>query len=285
MQFNSPLRYPGGKSKAIKQIIPLVPEFSAFREPFVGGGSVFIALKQLFPKRSYWINDLNKDLFLFWKYAQENIDELVSAVQKIKDNTQNGRELFYSYQDNWDLFNDFDRAVRFFVLNRITFSGTIDSGGYSQQAFKNRFTNTSIQRLQNLRHVLEGVLITNLDYEKVVNEPGENVFIFLDPPYYTTTGSRLYGKNGDLHFSFDHERFADIMKNCHHKWLITYDDCSEVRDLFNFAYILPWSLQYGMNNYKQGKADRGNELFIANYPIGNIIVKSKSDYIQHSLFE
>ncbi|MFM7571570.1 MAG: hypothetical protein ACKO4S_00290 [Snowella sp.] len=55
------------------------------------------------------------------------------------------------------------------------------------------------------------------------------------------------------------------MKNCHHRWLITYDDYPEIRALFDFANISEWTLQYGMNNYKQTSAAKGQELFIKNY--------------------
>ncbi len=51
--IKSPLRYPGGKSKAIKQISKLIPQFDEFREPFVGGGSVFIYLKQKYPHKIF----------------------------------------------------------------------------------------------------------------------------------------------------------------------------------------------------------------------------------------
>jgi DNA adenine methylase len=273
MKIKSPLRYPGGKTRAIKYIEPLVPSYTEFREPFVGGGSVFAFLKQKKWDASYWINDLNKDLYFFWKFAQEDIDRFVSAVKQIKENNSSpddGRRLFKHYKDRWDQFEDFDRAVRFFVLNRITFSGTIDSGGYSKQSFLHRFTDSSIQRLQNLAHILGDVKITNLDYEDIVNAEGQGVFIFLDPPYYSTTSSKLYGKNGDLHTDFDHERFARVMKSCNHKWLITYDDCDEIRELYKFANVKSWTLQYGMNNYKQGKAERGKELFISNYDLDNL---------------
>lgn len=265
--IRSPLRYPGGKTRAIKTIEPLIPNYFEYREPFIGGGSVFAHVKQTFSGKLHWINDLNYDLYLFWKYAKEENDLLVNEAKKIKRESKDGRELFEHYKGNWDNFSDFDRAVRFFVLNRITFSGTIDSGGYSEQSFKRRFTDSSVDRLAQLDELLVGTKITNLDYEEVVVEPGEDVFIFLDPPYYSTTDSRLYGKNGDLHTQFDHNRFANVMKNCKHKWLITYDDCKEIRELFNFANIIPWSLQYGMNNYGQDSAGRGQELFIANYPL------------------
>ena len=98
-------------------------------------------------------------------------------------------------------------------------------------------------------------------------EDGENVFIFLDPPYYSQSKSRLYGEKGNLHTSFDHIKFAENIKKCKHRWLITLDDCEENRKLFDFANIYEWELQYGMNNYKQETAAIGKELFISNYDL------------------
>jgi DNA adenine methylase len=96
---------------------------------------------------------------------------------------------------------------------------------------------------------------------------GQDVFIFLDPPYFAATKSKLYGKDGDLHTSFDHLRFASDMTNCPQHWLITYDDSPNIRENFKSARIQEWELQYGMNNYKQGSAAKGKELFITNYEI------------------
>ncbi|OQC45359.1 MAG: Modification methylase DpnIIA [Bacteroidetes bacterium ADurb.Bin028] len=268
VEIVSPLRYPGGKSKAIKNILPLIPyNFDEFIEPFVGGGSVFISAKQnIFNNAKYIINDLNFDLYCFWKYAKEENKALYNEVLKIKEQQKDGRVLFDYYTKKLD-FNDFDKAVRFFILNRITFSGTVDSGGYSQKAFEGRFTYSSIERIKPLQKILENVDIYNKDYEEIIYRKGSNNFIFLDPPYYRQAKSRLYGKNGDLHTSFDHIRFAECMKKCRHKWLITLDDTKEIKDLFDFAYINEWELQYGMNNYKKEKAEMGKELFISNYKI------------------
>lgn len=265
--IKSPLRFPGGKSRALERIIALIPPFREFREPMVGGGSVFFRVKQIYPDRDYWINDLNYELYCFWKTAQSDMRALVNAVKQIKESTSDGRALFYQLLEQYGTGGEFERAVRFFVLNRITFSGTVDSGGYSQQAFHARFTISSIRALEQASAVLQGVRITNLDYAEVVNAPGEEVFLFLDPPYYSASQSRLYGRRGELHVQFDHERFAQVVQSCPHRWLITYDDCPEVRRLFPGACMVEWKLQYGMNNYKQPTARPGKELFIANYDI------------------
>ena len=267
-QLKSPLRYPGGKSKAIDKIMPHIPlHIKEYREPFIGGGSVCLAVKNLFGTniKSYWINDLNFDLYCFWLYAKNDNNLLADKIVEIKRKYTDGRELF-QYLTREDIkWSEFDRAVRFFILNRITFSGTVDSGGYSQKAFEGRFTDSSIDRLRNLHLHLSSIHITNTDYTELLVPAGEEVFIFLDPPYFSATKSKLYGRRGNLHTTFDHQRFADNMRQCQHKWLITYDDSPEIRTLFNFANITPWTLQYGMNNYKQKSAAIGQELLIKNY--------------------
>ncbi len=274
-KIRSPLRYPGGKTRALKQILPLVPEFKEYREPMVGGGSVFFAVKQKNPEAKFWINDLNKELYLFWKFCKEEVERLCGATYELKRAYKKGRELYeWIVDDKKRIFSDFQRAVRFFVLNRITFSGLAESGGYSKQSFEKRFTDSSIERVKKASEVLQHTKITNEDYKKLIQEPGKGVFIFLDPPYYSTTKSKLYGKEGKLHESFDHERFAKIMKECKHKFLITYDDSGKIRELFDSPgiFIYEWTLQYGMNNYKQDKAKKGNELFISNFKI-NVLEK------------
>jgi DNA adenine methylase len=276
--LKSPLRYPGGKSRAIDTIAPLIPEFDEFREPFLGGGSVFVYAKQRFPNKKFWVNDLYSELHKFWLIAQQDIDGLIAKVYEWKEKYTIGKELYRFLNENHDNFNDLERAAAFFVYNRITFSGTTLSGGYSEGAFTGRFTESSIKRLNDLRQIINGSLITNYDYEELLKKAGENVFIFLDPPYYSATKSALYGKNGHLHKAFDHERFAENMKNCKHKWLITYDDSKYIRDLFSFAHITPWNLTYGMRNVSEHSDQKGKELFISNYTFKN--KQNKNEQLQ-----
>jgi DNA adenine methylase len=265
--LKSPLRYPGGKSRAVPQMKNLLPEeFAEYREPFVGGGSFFIYLKQKRPDLRIWINDLNPELYYFWKYAQIDSQRFADELSVIKKQRKNGQKLFDDLLEiDATYLTEFERAVRFFVLNRITFSGVVESGGFSQRAFEARFTDSAIERLSKLGPLLEGIKITNLDYRQLLQDGNHSVFTFLDPPYFKATKSRLYGKNGVLHTNFSHDEFAHEMRKCEHSWLITYDDSPEIRANFSFANIYEWELQYGMNNYKQGKAEKGSELFITNY--------------------
>jgi DNA adenine methylase len=265
--IRSPLRYPGGKSRAVEKIGALAPAFDEFREPFVGGGSVFIHLKQKFPDKKFWINDVYEDLAVFWQKLQTDAESVIEQIWKWKREFSNGKELHRFLRENKTDFGETEQAAAFFVFNRITFSGTTEAGGFSTQAFESRFTESSIERLKKMPPILENVKITNLDYEKVINFAGENVFLFLDPPYFSATASALYGKNGNLHRSFDHERFAETLRNCPHKWLVTYDDSPFVRELFSFANIASWNLMYGMRNVTANSNQKGNELFISNYDL------------------
>lgn len=281
--IKSPLRYPGGKSKAIKFIAPLIPNFKEYREPFLGGGSVFIYLKQLYPERIYWINDIYENLFYFWRYCQIDSDNLIKQIIAWKIKFQEGKLLYKYLIENLEKFNELEKASAFFIFNRITFSGTTESGGYSQKAFEKRFTDSSIERVKKLSQILNNTHITNYDYQKILEADGKDVFLFLDPPYYSAEKSALYGKRGGLHKGFDHEKLVSILKHTNHKWLITYDDSDYIRNLFSWANIQSWNLTYGMRNINGNINQNGQELFIANYDF-SLTESNPNQYQQLELF-
>jgi len=262
----SPLRYPGGKRRLATKICELIPEFGEFREPFVGGGSVFFQLKQEFPGRMFWINDRYSELATFWKNSQTDLENVLIKIKEWRYKFSDGKALFYFLKENKKRFDDVEMAAMFFVFNRITFSGTTEAGGYSEQAFQGRFTESSIERLSKIGGVLENVKITNNDYAELIVTSGEDVFLYLDPPYSDNIKSALYGKGGKLHKGFDHVRLANLLKKCPHKWLLTYDNSSRIHKLYSFANIANWDLTYGMRNVSRTNSlQKEKELFITNY--------------------
>jgi DNA adenine methylase len=271
-QIKSPLRYPGGKSKALKDILPLVPDFVEYREPMAGGASVFFALRSKYPDRIYWINDKNTDLYLFWKFCKEKPDELITEINRFKDMFHwrgRGKRLYYFLKNRENVFNKLQRAARFFILNRISFSGIVDAGGYSQMSYDKRFTLSSIRQIKISSKYLQNVKITNCDYDKLLSAKGNQVFIFLDPPYMSKSEAKLYGYKGALHTNFNHQIFYTAVTKCAHNWLITYDKCSGIEKIYKFTNELGWNkkewvLQYGTNTGAK-KARIGKELFISNY--------------------
>ena len=85
--LKTPLRYPGGKSRAVKKMaefFPLFSDYKEFREPFVGGGSVALYISQMYPHLDIWVNDLYEPLYNFWRELQENGDEIRSQLVQLK---------------------------------------------------------------------------------------------------------------------------------------------------------------------------------------------------------
>lgn len=264
----SPLRYPGGKTRAIKFLKDFVPDFQELRDPFFGGGSFSIHFAQQYPDKKFKASDLNYELYCFWQQLKKNPTELIAKVQHIFDAYSDGRKLYKEIVARREaLGSEIDRGVDFFVLNRITFSGVVDAGGYSQTSYEKRFTQSCIERLKMVAPVLQNIDFHCEDYSFLTEEEGDDVLLFFDPPYYSATKSRLYGKKGILHTQFDHEVFYETLSKTKHKWLITYDNCAFITDLYKDYHQKDWELQYGMNNYKQGKAAKGKELLIANYDL------------------
>jgi DNA adenine methylase len=269
-RFRSPLRYPGGKQKAIDQISRFFPKSAQeYREPLVGGGSAYFHARRTNLAQSYWINDKFKELIAFWKTVQNPTAcaALIDELERLRNDFRSADEIkeYFLRARSEQPKDAYRQALLFFFFNRVTFSGTTRAGGFSSSASIMRFTKSAIERLGSMPAALAGTKITNLDFQDVVNKPGEDVFIFLDPPYFTA--ARLYGHSGSLH-TFDHARLANILKHSPHKFLITYDDCAEVRKLYGWAAIKSWSLQYGMNNCNlQRESKIGSELFIANYAL------------------
>lgn len=265
----SPLRYPGGKTMAVERILARLPDgkFDEYREPFLGGGSVFLAIAQRDKASRFWLNDKNADLYYFWMGLQMATYDVVTKIKQLKTSHPDGRELFLKLTQGEQSAHVLDRAARFFVLNRITFSGTTESGGYSERAFTGRFTDSSIARAERLGHWLkerDSAFFSGIDFENLLARrvDSDKVFIFLDPPYLSAEKSRLYGVKGGLHKGFDHQRLATALKECSYPWLLTYDNCPEIRDLYSFANIAEWEMTYGSRN---DHSQPGKELFIQNY--------------------
>lgn len=270
--LKSPLRYPGGKSRAIKFLKEYFPQnFKEYREPFFGGGSIGIYLTQIHFRQKelqFFASDLNYDVYCFWQMLKTRNKELIDEIQHIKNKFKNGKELYTALVERRNAkLSDFQRAVDFFILNRITFSGVVDCGGYSQKAFESRFTQSSIERLEKIYISIQNFHFSASDYTELLEKDGNDVFIFLDPPYYSATKSRLYGKKGDLHTNFNHQKLCENLKNTKHKFLLTYDDSEFIKKLYKDFYIQEWNLQYGMNNFKQKKADIGKEILISNFQL------------------
>ncbi len=245
--IKSPLRYPGGKSRAVNQVLGLLPQgLDTLCSPFVGGASVELACASERRIRVY-----GYDAFLpvvnFWQEVLKNPKGLAEQVRKYYPLS---RTQFYALQKRYaSLTNKQELASAFFVLNRSSFSGTTLSGGMSPG--HPRFTENSIDRLQGFS--INNFTVEHADFSESIPRHS-NDFMYLDPPY--ANGGNLYGDKGDHHTGFDHEKLASIL-TARDGWLLSYNDCEQVRDLYSGFKSFRPSWTYGMSNDK-----KSNEILI-----------------------
>jgi len=277
--LKTPLRYPGGKSKAIKTLTPWFPQIiSEYREPFIGGGSIAIQITKLYPDIPVWINDLYVPLYNFWVQLRDRGEELSERVREEKQRTldagdkdkvtEKAKELFNKYKEEIDTYDDFEKAVAFFIMNKCSYSGLTENSTFSQTASNSNFSLVGADKLAQFSELIKNWKITNIDYSEVMKAYGSgNTFVFLDPPY--DIKDFLYGKNREMHKSFDHDRFADDVYNCVHKFMITYNVNDRLMELYKNYNLKEWKLRYSMAHRGDKGTDENvkTELLVTNYSI------------------
>ena len=273
-RLKTPLRYPGGKSKAIKKLFanfPDVKQYKEYREPFIGGGSVGIHLTRLNPDCKVWVNDLYWPLYNFWVNLRDNGDKLSDELNRLKlehNDEVTAKELFNNHKVlvNDTNKSDFDRAVSFWIVNKCSFSGLTESSTFSKWASTKNFSLVGIAALKEYGKHIKNWKITNLSYDQLLD--GYGAFIYLDPPYEIK--STLYGKKGSMHRGFDHDKFADDCNSAYdrHTLAVSYNADQSVKDRFPGWNQIEFPLTYCMNNqsanYRAAQASR-QELLLTNY--------------------
>lgn len=249
----SPLRYPGGKTRACKKIETIImdhfviSDFNNIVSPFFGGGSF-----EFYIQNNYGLNIISNDKFVplynFWnicKVDNENLCRILISKLNLVD-----KDYFNYLRNNIIGENDkLTQSIMYFIINRCSFSGATLSGGFSLESSKKRFTKSSVDRIKNLN--LTKFTINNLDFEEFINNNvSQENLIFLDPPYYLEKKSKLYGNNGDMHDTFDHLKLYHCLSKIKN-WVMTYNNCDYIKLLYKDFKIIETNWSYGMNKSKK----------------------------------
>ena len=270
--LKTPLRYPGGKSRAIKKMVQFLPDMSKYkeyREPFLGGGSVALYITQTYPHLEIWVNDLYEPLVNFWQQLQDNGNEIATRLRTFKTaypTQERAKELFLESKEliNDGMVSDTSRAVAFYIVNKCSFSGLTESSSFSKQASDSNFSLRGIEKLPEYSEVIQNWVITNISYERMSCDNKE-VFTYLDPPY--EIGSNLYGKKGSMHKGFDHDFFAqECDRNTNHQ-MISYNSSQLIKDRFKEWIPYEYDHTYTMRSvgeYMKEQQER-KELLLLNY--------------------
>jgi len=277
--MKTPLRYPGGKSRAVKKLCQWLPaEITEYREPFLGGGSMAIEMTKRFPDLPIWVNDLYKPLYNFWLVLRDDGDYLYDQLIQLKQrhpDRGSAKQLFLDAKEkvNEDDIGYKDKAVAFYIVNKCSFSGLTESSSFSPQASDSNFSIRGINNLKYYSELIKNWKITNLDYADLVEdclghgeiECDDNTFIYVDPPY--NIKDNLYGNKGKMHSGFDHARFADVMDDTMGNVMISYNNHPDIIQRFLEWHQYDFAHTYTMRSTGTYMSDqtKRRELICLNY--------------------
>lgn len=259
---SSPLRYPGGKSKLFGYFSQLIAQNGLFEqeycEPYAGGAGLALRLLSDGYVRSVHLNDIDPAIYSFWKSVFLNNDHFCRLVEQTPVNIDE----WYRQREIWKTCDPDDHlklGFSTFFLNRTNRSGIIEGagpiGGYAQDgAWKidvRLIKSKQIANLKNLVRYKEAVHIYNEDAlhfsEKMLCQ--NDTVTYLDPPYYIK-GRKLYT---NFYEDENHVEIRNlILGHMSAKWVLSYDDCTRIREIYCDLSPISYSLNYSAGRKSQG---------------------------------
>lgn len=255
--FCSPLRYPGGKNCIFPFVSKLFYENGligvGYAEPYAGGAG--LALRLLFEEyvERIYINDLDRSIYAFWASILANADSFCDWLEDVEVSVDSWCR-YKEIQSRADSSGLFDLAKSTFFLNRTNVSGVVKGGvigGYEQKGrykIDARFNKSDlIARIQKINRFKNRILVSNLDglaFIKKMDSKAEDVFIYLDPPYYQK-GAELYM---NFYSKDDHEKLSRYVHRIKKKWMVSYDSHDFILNLYASEKKVRYKLSQSASN-------------------------------------
>jgi DNA adenine methylase len=254
------IKWSGGKTDEIKQILPYLPEqFTTYIEPFIGGGALYFHLN---PERAV-INDVHKELIDFYKSIQDGFSNEIYNFMKEHPNDE---ETYYKVRDLRPT-NSLDNAKRFYYLRKTCFRGMLrynSKGEFNIPFGRYKSCNYEDINNQNYETLLKRTNIFNQDFEYIFNQYNDNNnFMFLDPPYdseFTDYGYCTFGKE-------EHKKLANCFKTTNIKCLMIIGKTPFIEELYKEYIVADYDKKYRFKLHSGRIGDEINtkHLVIKNY--------------------
>lgn len=258
------LRYPGSKEKAGRDLMSLAPaSYCEFRDPFCGNATMLWFVPT---DKRRWVNDIDPDVTRFLRHLKRNPNPIIRKRARLLgvDATTMQRE-FRLDKFRWMVNND---MASYWYLRRVAFGQYVtryraDICSFGHHHRRNGIQACTPEKVKKAHSILQGVKITTLDYSALLDAPGDDVWVFLDPPYIVNHhSSRLYSHELTLK---QHCELAERLRVCKHRFLLTIGYCSLTQDL----YCRP-CFNWSFRSYKYGNVPRPrqpdvSELIVTNY--------------------
>lgn len=261
---DSPLRYPGGKTKIytkVKQIIDdVLDEERIYIEPYAGGAGLALKLLYKGDVEQIILNDLDYHIYCFWRACINESDAFCSLIRNVDVSLkewENQKDIYI----NIEKYSELEIGFATFYLNRCNVSGIIEGGpiGGKGQTGKYRINarynkENLIKKIEKLSLYRGKIKIYNMDaldfLDTIIPVCNlKSIFLNIDPPY-VKKGPMLY-KNS--YTDKDHERIAERVKRLHGYWIVTYDACDFIKNLYEDFLIEDLELSYSAGKAKTGK--------------------------------
>ena len=256
-RLNSPISWVGGKRLLRRQVLSRIPEHECYVEPFAGAAWVLFAKDPAISKVEV-INDCNAALSNFWRCLRSCRLELLEQLKFRIMSQVDFREVKRRWGDNNR--SEVERAADFFWLLKASFGGKCgpkSTFGYSGSEPRGLNFKTIDEVLGTAHLRLSRVLVFQEDFELLIDRfDREQVFFYCDPPYYG------YESCYEIDFKGQHDRLAKRLKKLQGKFLLSYNDCAEIRELYSWANIEEVLTKYAI---RKGQGKLASEVFISNY--------------------
>lgn len=264
------VKWVGGKRQLMFELLKNMPkDYNRYFEPFIGGGALFFELQ---PNNAY-ISDMNEELINLYQVVRDNVDELITNLQKHDISKEYFMEIrnidrTEEYQ-NW---SDIKKASRFIYLNRTCFNGMyrVNSKGEFNVPF-GHYKNPRIldeNNLINCSHLLQRTEIKQADFSEILKKVKKGDFVYFDPPYVPlseTSSFTSYTKDGfDIDMQFKLRDVCDELDCMGVKFLLSNSDTKLVNELYenyNIKKVFA-SRQINANADGRGKI---TEVLVRNY--------------------
>lgn len=230
-------------------------DYKRYIEVFGGGGWVLFYKPQGNDFEVY--NDFNSNLVNLYRCVREQPKELINELQYMLNSRLDFEYMKYMMHSK-TVLPDIRRAAYYYALIRYSYASSIDSFGSQPHSMWNNFP-----LIQSASKRLQKVIIENKDFEKLISQYDRpESFFYCDPPYYETES---YYEGGGFGRD-DHERLANKLCSIQGKFLLSYNDCPEIRELYSRPGIViegTTRLSNIAQRYEGGK--QYPELLISNY--------------------
>jgi len=274
----SPLRYPGGKSKIYDKVKNLIiaNEYGnrMYVEPFAGGFGIGIGLLCEGVVPSAILNDFDSHIYNFWHSVLNDTESLLRLISDTSITIEERERQKTNYKDT-----DVDPLTDGFAtlfLNRVNFSGVIKGGpigGFDQSGTYKvdcRFNKKDIKRkIETIAQLKSKIKLYNKDAGYFIRmslmKMKSPMFLNIDPPY-VVKGSQLYT---NFFTEGDHLNLQRVIikhLNADYPWIITYDDCPLVRDLYKMFHMQEYGITHNV-----GRSVPGKEIVITNLPTDRFV--------------